>query len=149
MVCGPLTPGPKVTEEFALFSASRLARSDALDDLLSRYHSATMNRPQRVSSRIPSKSAGVGQYLISRQYDDDNGALYDDEEAAIVDQVEWAILQVAEPGRSALFAQARALCLGTGAMTSPRLPTDVEQRATILSNAREELMRRLNAAGVL
>lgn len=131
-------------------AATRAARADeALDDLLSRLHFALMSRPQRVSRRLPSKSPTVGQYLVSRQYDDDNGALYDDEDAALIDKVEYAILQIAEPGRSALYAQARTLCLGTAAFTSPRLPADERARAHILEAARALLMAHLVAAGLL
>lgn len=130
-------------------AASRLALSDALDDLLSRLHSHFRDRPITVSRGYASSSPGVGQYLVSRQYDDDNGALYDDEERARLAVIEHAILQIAEPGRSALFAQARALCLGTGAFSSPRLPADATQRARILSEAREALALRLLEAGIL
>lgn len=132
-----------------MFSASRLARSDALDDLLSRLHNQFMGRAATVSRGYASFSPAAGRYLVSRQYDDDNGALYDDEEAERLDLVEHAILQIPEPGRSALFAQARALCLGTTAFSSPRLPADPQQRARILLEAREQLAQALLEAGIL
>jgi len=133
-----------------LFHAATLqARSDALDDLLSRLHSHYRDRPITVSRGYASSSPGVGQYLVSRQYDDDNGALYDDEERERLAVIEHAILSIAEPGRSALFAQARALCLGTSAFSSPRLPTDQAERDRILRGAREQLALRLVEAGLL
>lgn len=128
---------------------AEFTRAEALDDLLSRFHFASMSWPQRVSSRLPGKSPGVGDYLVSRQYDDDNGALYDDEERELVGKVEYAILQIPEPGRSALYAQARSLCLGTSAFTSPRLPNDEQARAQILGEARRRLMAALVVAGLI
>lgn len=130
-------------------AATRAARAELLDDLLSRLHNNLMQRRKTVSRGYSSFSPAVGRYLVSRQYDDDNGALYDDEDAALVDQVEHAILQIPEPGRSALYAQARTLCLGTAAFTSPRLPADERARAQILEAARELLMAYLVAAGLL
>lgn len=130
-------------------AASRAARAELLDDLLSRLHNDLMQRRQSVSRGYSSFSPAVGRYLVSRQYDDDNGALYDDEESDLVDKVERAILAIPEPGRSALYAQARALCLGTSAITSPRLPVDQAARAKILAEARELLALQLIAAGLL
>ena len=124
-------------------------QAEALDDLLSRLHNDLMHRRQTVSRGYASFSPAVGRYLVSRQYDDDNGALYDDEDRDLVDKVEHAILQIPEPGRSALYAQARSLCLGMSAFTSPRLPADPAERAKILDAARNELMQRLSAAGML
>lgn len=125
------------------------SRADALDDLLSRLHNDLMQRRKTVNRGYSSLSPAVGRYLVSRQYDDDNGALYDDEEAELVDKVERAVLQIPEPGRSALYAQARTLCLGTSAFTSPRLPADERARAEILSMARELLMGLLVGAGLI
>lgn len=125
------------------------SRADALDDLLSRLHNDLMQRRKTVNRGYSSLSPAVGRYLVSRQYDDDNGALYDDEETELVDKVERAVLQIPEPGRSALYAQARTLCLGTSAFTSPRLPADERARAEILSMARELLMGLLVGAGLI
>lgn len=125
------------------------ARAEALDDLLSRLHNDLMQRRQSVSRGYSSFSPAVGRYLVSRQYDDDNGALYDDEDADLVDKVEQAVLQIPEPGRSALYAQARTLCLGTSAFVSPRLPADERAKAQILEMARELLMGLLVGAGLI
>lgn len=128
---------------------AEFTQAEALDDLLSRLHNDLMHRHQTVSRGYASFSPAVGRYLVSRQYDDDNGALYDDEDRDLVDKVEHAILQIPEPGRSALYAQARSLCLGTSAFTSPRLPADEQARAQILATARRMLISELITAGLI
>ena len=124
------------------------ARAEKLDDLLSRWHSWA-NAQRSTGKGYGNKSLVVGDYQTSRQYDDTNGALDDALEATTMRAVDFAVRQMGEPHRTAIYVQARALCLGTHAFSSPRLPSDPEAKRHIVSAARDMLTARLIVAGVL
>ena len=117
-----------------------------LDDLLIRWHQTAFGR---VGRGHDSKSAVFGQSQTSRQYDDVSGALDDDLDAARVRAVDFHVGEMADPHRSAIYANARALVHGCAVFSSPRLPQDREQRMAVVQEARQMLTRRLVAAGVL
>lgn len=54
-----------------------------------------------------------------------------------------------EPRRSAIYAHARNLASRHTVWSSPRLPTDPQERAVLILEARTDLMRRLLSAGVM
>lgn len=128
-------------------AASRAARAEQLDDLLSRWHH--WQQRSSVGRGFDERSAVVGQYRISRQYDDDNGALYDDEEHELMRAVDFAVRELATEHGAALHQQARALMLGVDVFRSPRLPADPKAREQLLEAARAMLVARLLASGVL
>lgn len=128
-------------------ATTRAARAEALDDLLSRWHH--WQQSSSVGRGYDDHSAVVGQFRTSRQYDDDNGALYEDEEHELMRAVDFAVRELAGEHGAALHQQARALMLGVDVFRSPRLPADPAARAQLLGAAREMLMERLAAAGVL
>lgn len=118
-----------------------------LDDLLGRWHrwcqQATVGRGHA------SRSLVVGEYRISRQYDDTNGALDDDLERSTMRTVNFQVGEMRDPHRSAIHAQARAIHCGVKVWSSPRLPSDPDARALIVQEARGMLIGRLTAAGVM
>lgn len=122
------------------------AIADALDEVLCRWH-----QWQRVSTArgFASRSLVCGEYRISRQYDDANGALDSDLEQFTMKTVEFQVGQMVDPFRSAIYANARALVTGVSVWSSPRLPLDRAERAVIVTEARRQLTKRLQLAGVL
>ena len=56
---------------------------------------------------------------------------------------------LAEPYRSAIYCLARNCHAGVSVWSSPRLPQDPMERGVIVLEARNQLMRRLIAAGVM
>ena len=120
--------------------------SDAiLDDLLIRWHQ--WRQGYRAARGFSSHSLGTGDYVTSRQYDDENGALDQAIEERIMRQVEHEIGELPLLEQCALQTQARALVVGCSVFTSPRLPADREARETLVQQARLALLRRLLAAG--
>jgi len=117
-----------------------------LDDLLIRWHQFS---PGRVGRGFNDRTLVAGDYQISRQYDDCNGALDDAIEATILRQVGYEIEQLQPLHRIAIHALARALVVGCEVFMSPRLPEDRDARAALVRVARDELTARLVAAGVM
>lgn len=124
-------------------------RQDALDDLLSRWHHWQTEQSKSTARGHAARSLVVGDYLISRQYDNDNGALYDDEENAAMRAVQANVDNMTEPYRSAAYVMARSQCLGTSAITSPRLPMFPAERDRVLTHARQWLILRLVSGGLI
>lgn len=54
-----------------------------------------------------------------------------------------------QPYRSAIYCVARNACLGVNVWASPRLPESLEERAIVVMEARNMVMRRLMDAGVM
>jgi hypothetical protein len=118
-----------------------------LDDLLIRWHSwASPYIPARGFNH---RSLVCGDYITSRQYDAENGALDDALEARIMKQLDFEIGELIALYRIALSVQARALSLGWSVFTNPRLPEGKEERAKVIQDARAALLRRVMAAGVM
>lgn len=127
-----------------------MMRNDAdeiLDDVLSRWHSWARHQSTEVGHAR--QSAGMGNYRASRQYDDTNGALDSDLEHMRCKQVDFEVRQIPQPHRTAIHIDARNLCTGVAVWGSPRLPTDPEERAILLIEARSMITKRLLASGVL
>ena len=127
--------------------AVTISKDDAtLDDLLSRWHVWQWSNVGRGFNR---KALVAGDYRCSRQYDDQNGALDARIDHIQMQAVEFAVGQMVDPYRAAIYMQARALHLGVAVFTSPRLPSDPQDRAAIVSVARQLLTTRLQSAGVM
>jgi len=121
--------------------------SDAiLDDILIRWHQW---EPGRVGRGFNDRALVCGEFRVSRQYDDMNGALDLEIEDAIMAQVDFEIEELMHPWRTAIHVLARALTVGCEVFTSPRLPADREEREAIVQQARVQLTQRLLAAGVM
>lgn len=124
-------------------------RDETLDDLLSRWHHWQTTASKSTARGFAPRSQVVGDYIISRQRDDWNGALYDDEEQVVMRAVQSNVDNMTEPYRSAAYVMARSLSLGTSAFTSPRLPQFPAERDRVLAHARQWLILRLVSAGLM
>lgn len=122
-------------------------QSTRLDTLLCEWHQWA--QAARVSRGFNSRSLVAGDYRTSRQYDDENGALDDALDERRMHQVDFEVSQMADPFRSAIYANARALVVGCEVFMHPRLPQDRAERLKVIATGRQLLTRRLELAGVL
>lgn len=130
-----------------LAAIEQAERDAALDDILSRWHH--WRSGFRVERGHDSESAGLSDYVTSRQYDDQNGALDDAIEDDIMTAVDAVIDNMAPSYQLVLQVQARALYVGVFVFNSPRLPQSRALRDELQRVARVELISRLTAAGIL
>lgn len=121
--------------------------SAALDDLLCRWWQ--WKAPIQPSKGHRSTAAGFQSFRVTRQYDDQNGALYDDEEQEIMRAVEREVNFLETHHRTVIYVMARALYVGALAFTSPRLPSDKAERERAVRQARGCLAARLISAGLM
>ncbi len=133
----------------ALLEMTKSQRSEALDDLLSRWHHWQTQSMTTTARGYAHRSLVTGDYVTSRQYDDANGALYDDEEQQIMRAVQANVDNMDEPYRSAIHVIARGLCLGVSVFQSPRLPHLPADRDRVIEHARKWLTLRLVSAGLM
>ncbi len=124
-------------------------RSEALDDLLSRWHHWQIESSNSTARGHATRSQVVGDYIVSRQHDDVNGALYDDEEQVAMRAVLANVDNMSEPYRSAIYVLARSLYFGHSVISSPRLPKFPAERERVLAHARKWLILRLVSAGLI
>ena len=128
--------------------ARRLAdaeRNAQLDDVLSEWHSWQLSA--RDGRGFAHRSSVVGDFRISRQWDDVNGALDDDLDAMRMRQVEFEVEQLPDPWRSAIYALARSASTGAAVIHSGRVPLADWPR--VLAEARVRMRARLVGAGVI
>lgn len=118
-----------------------------LDDLLSRWHQ--WRQRAQVGRGFNRKALVVGDFRVSRQYDDVSGALDDDLEDGLMRQVEFEATELPQPFYIAICCNAQAIALGVFVVMNPRLPADKEARRRLIEAARIALTRRLVAAGVI
>lgn len=118
-----------------------------LDDLLCRW--SQWCRPPTVGRGHNRSALVLGQYRASRQYDAENGALDEDVEHATMKVVDFEVSEMDDPYKAAIYVQARALVIGCTVFMSPRLPSDPDQRAAVILQARMMLVTRLMRAGVM
>ena len=118
-----------------------------LDDILSRWHHWASNA--RIVKGFASRALVCGDFKVSRQYDDTNGALDGDLEDSTMKAVDFQVNEMLDPWRTAIHCNARNICAGVSVWSSPRLPQDKDARAAVVVVARGMLHKRLTAAGVL
>jgi len=122
--------------------------SDAiLDDILIRWHQ--WQGGAKVGRGFNNRALVCGDFRVSRQHDDLNGALDDDLENTVMRQVDFEVSEMRDPFKAAIYCLARALVVGAQVFTSPRLPADKAERDAILRQARIILVGRLLSAGVM
>lgn len=119
-----------------------------LDDILSRWH-YWQDQYRGGARGFNSKSVVAGDFRVSRQWDDQNGALDSDLETETMKSVDFHVSEMVEPYRAAIYVQARALCVGYMVFNNPRLPSDPVQRDKVFAHARTILRERLTDAGIL
>ena len=118
-----------------------------LDDLLSRWHH--WQQGEKSSRGHNKKALVIGDFRISRQYDDANGQLDADLETTTMRAIDFQVREMKDPWRTAIYVNARACMLGLEVFLSPRLPKDRETRQRITTEARAMLVRRLLQCGVM
>lgn len=118
-----------------------------LDDILCRWH--LWAQSSRLSHGFNRRAVVVGDFKISRQYDDTNGQLDADLDKSEMHAVEFAVTQMVDPYKAAIYAQARALVVGVAVFNSPRLPLDRAERDAVVAEARRQLTVKLKDAGVM
>lgn len=118
-----------------------------LDDILCRWHQWAS--AGSVARGYASRALVCGEFRVSRQYDDMNGALDDELEHTTMKTVDFQVSEMQDPWRSAIHANARALVVGAAVWSSPRLPSDRLERLHVIAEARVQLSERLLVAGVL
>jgi hypothetical protein len=134
---------PEVT--YASVQAAR--REEDLDHLLILWHN--WQGGARVARGYGGQSAVVGEYLVSRQYDDVSGVLDDDLDDERCRWVQFHVDELQHPWRTAIYVIAMNLACGLSVWANPRLPSDPDERARINQQARAQLMARLIAHGLI
>lgn len=119
----------------------------SLDYLLILMHNATDR--DSVAAGYPSHAAGMALYRPSKQHDSENGAADSDADATLGQAVDFHVSEMADPHRTAIRVNARNLATGVHVWGSARLPLDPVERAILLMEARNQIMRRLQTAGLL
>ena len=69
--------------------------------------------------------------------------------SSIMEAIDFQVSEMQEPHRSAIHETARNCATGYSVWRSPRLPEDALERGVIVLEARNQLLRRLIAAGVV
>jgi hypothetical protein len=85
----------------------------------------------------------------SRQWDSESDVLDADLHNSQMETVDFHITELCPEHRTAIGIHARNLATGKHVWTSARLPLDLQERQELLGRARQDLTRRLIAAGVL
>jgi hypothetical protein len=119
----------------------------SLDGLLMIWHEWASS--ERVGQGYPSEAPGCKLYRVSRQYDTDNGAADSDADASIGAAVDALVQQMQDPHRTAITFNARNLKTGACVWMSPRLPMCQTERAIVVMEARNQITRRLQSAGLM
>jgi hypothetical protein len=91
----------------------------------------------------PSTCASTRDWRASRQWDNLNGALDADADAAMAEHVGIMVAQLADPWRTAIHILGRNRATGSTVWTSPRLPADMDERASIVAIALDKLIAML------
>lgn len=85
----------------------------------------------------------------SRQWDSESDVLDGTLHNSQMEAFDFHVNELDSISRTALSIQARNLVTGRSVWVSARLPDDPEKRALILQNARNNLIKRLQIAGIL
>lgn len=119
----------------------------SLDGLLLIWHEWASS--ERVGQGYPSEAPGCKLYRVSRQYDYDNGAADHDADASIGAAVDALVQQMIDPHRTAITFNARNLKTGVTVWRSPRLPACPVELSIVIMEARNQITRKLQSAGLL
>lgn len=95
------------------------------------------------------RAAGFGQCRSSSQYDWQNGVEDEMVDRRIMEGFDAAAQRIPQPWLTALQFEARNLAVRYQVWASPRLPVDREERAVLILEARNRLLRELAKDGVL
>ena len=117
-----------------------------LDDLLSRWHSHC--RAYKANQQTP-RDPMFRDTKSGRGWDSTDEIIEDEIHGSMMEAIDFQVSEMQDPYRAAIYALARNLCTGRSVWLSPRLPTDPLQRATIVTEARNQITKRLMAVGVM
>jgi len=117
-----------------------------LDDILSRWHHHCKHySPVPIAGADP-----MFRNAVSPKGWDSTADIADDTvNAAQMKAVDFHVSEMRDPHKAAIYILARNCYTGREVWFSPRLPADKEERRVIVLEARNELCRRLMAAGML
>lgn len=118
----------------------------ALDDLLRQWH--TWAQGYRLQADI-GPSAMFRTTKSPRGWQDEGEIADETIHHDTMQAVDFAVGQLEDIHRTAIQIEARNLTTGRSVWTSSRLPTDLQERAIVVLNARNALHIRLIRAGVL
>lgn len=121
--------------------------NERLNDLLVRWHAHCLGYSP--GKGFPSGDAVCRNAKTSSTWDGWNGSQDHAIDKKIIDAFDGVIWNVPQPHLTALQFQARNLFTGKQVWTSPRLPADQVERAVLLMEARNILLRGLARAGVM
>lgn len=122
-------------------------RLKQLDQVLADWH--RWQEGARTARGWAPKALVCGDFRISRQYDDANGALDDDLHQQTCKAVQCVVDQMVDPWRTASYVLAREACTGLAVWSSPRLPQSPVERRAVIEETRGKLVRRLVVEGVI
>lgn len=117
-----------------------------LEDLLVRWHA--WGKAYKANQQAPSdpmfRNAKTG-----RGWDSIDDIIEDDLMGSTLEAIDFHVSEMQDPYRAAIYVLARNLYTGRSVWMSPRLPEDALERGIIVAEARNQLTRRLMAAGVM
>ena len=120
--------------------------TNILDDMLSRWHAwACGYKPIGQQGACPM----FRQARSPRGWEDSSDITASEVHQSTMEAIDFQVGEMRDPHRSAIHAHARNLHTGRAVWSSPRLPTDPVERGVILMEAKNQLMLRLLASGVL
>lgn len=119
----------------------------SLDALLIIWHKWASS--ESVGQGYPTEAPGTKMYRVSRQYDYENGAIDGEVDSTVAAAVDALVQTMIDPHRTAIHMNARNLKTGVHVWRSARIPFDPVERARIVVEARSQLMRKLQAAGLM
>jgi hypothetical protein len=120
---------------------------DVLSAMLADWHHYCLHTAQRAG--YSGKAAVFGQSRSNSQYDWANGVEDDMVDRRIMQGFDAAAQRVPQPWYTALQFEARNLAVRYQVWSSPRLPTDRQEREVLILEARVRLLKELARDGVL
>lgn len=117
-----------------------------LDDWLSRWHAwGKSYKANQQTARDPVfRDAKSG-----RGWDSIDEIIEDDLIGSTLESIDFHVSEMQDPYRAAIYVLARNLSTGRSVWLSPRLPQDPIERGIVVAEARNQLTKRLMAAGVM
>ena len=124
----------------------RNEQHEILDSLLSEWHHWARSEPLQ-----PTRGADpmFRNAKSAKGWDSTSDVIEDEIRDKTMKAIDFHVGEMQDPHRSAIYIHARNCYTGRKVWLSPRLPTDPMERAVILMEAMNQLMRRLLSAGVM
>lgn len=116
-----------------------------LDDILSQWHAWSKGYRMGQQGACPM----FRQARSPRGWEDSSDITASDVHQSTMETVDFQVGEMRDPHRAAIYAHARNLHTGRAVWSSPRLPSDPQERAVVMTEAQNLLLRRLMSAGVI